>query len=83
MSVKESRGDCPFYDLGDKITFDGGEIIKEESGRLCLYALSSLFPYITALTRETPEEDWINQKETIQCPDNDRPVIFSISREEK
>lgn len=81
LTVKESRGDCPYYEEGDKITFDGAEIIKEESGKLCLYALSSLFPYITALSRETPEEDWINQKETIQCPDDNRPVIFSVARE--
>jgi uncharacterized repeat protein (TIGR04076 family) len=62
------------------ITFKGGEIIKEESGRLCLYALSALFPYVTALTRDTPKEDWINRKKTIQCPDDARPVIFEIER---
>ncbi len=83
LTVKETRGErpCGYYKVGDKITFQGAEIIKEESGRLCLYALSSLFPYITALSRETPKEDWINRKETIQCPDDARPVIFKVERE--
>jgi len=40
-----------------------------------------LAPYLTALCRDTPKEDWINYKETIQCPDVDRPVIFKIERE--
>lgn len=81
LRVKESRGDCPYYEVGDKITFQGAEIIKDESDNLCLYALSSMFPYITALTRDTPEEDWINRKESIQCPDDARPVIFQVERE--
>jgi len=41
----------------------------------------SLAPYLTALCRDTPEDDWINYKETIQCPDADRPVIFKVERE--
>ena len=83
LTVKETRGErpCGYYKVGDKITFHGAEIIKEESGRLCLYALSSLFPYITALSRDTPDEDWINRKASIQCPDDARPVIFKVERE--
>ena len=83
LTVQEARGEqpCGYYKVGDKITFEGAEIMKDESGRLCLYALSSLFPYITALSRDTPQDDWINRKETIQCPDDNRPVIFKITRE--
>ncbi|MBS7637654.1 TIGR04076 family protein [Candidatus Bathyarchaeota archaeon] len=83
LTVLETRGErpCSYYKVGDRITFEGAEIVKEESDRLCIYALSALFPYITALTRDTPKEDWINRKETIQCPDDARPVIFKITRE--
>jgi uncharacterized repeat protein (TIGR04076 family) len=83
LTVKETRGEnpCRKYKVGDKITFQGADIIKEESGNLCLYALSALFPYVTSLSRDTPKTDWINRKETIQCPDNNRPVIFKIKRE--
>jgi uncharacterized repeat protein (TIGR04076 family) len=80
LTVKESRGNCPYYKVGDKITFDGGEIIKDKSDRLCLYALSALTPYLTALYRDTPKSDWINRKEVIQCPDANRPVIFKVER---
>ncbi|MBS7640949.1 MAG: TIGR04076 family protein [Candidatus Bathyarchaeia archaeon] len=81
LIVKESRGDCPYYKVGDKITFEEAEIIKEESDRLCIYALAALAPYLTALCRDTPKEDWINRKELIQCPDVNRPVIFMVERE--
>lgn len=81
LTVKESRGNCPYYKVGDKITFEEAEIVKEKSDRLCLYALLSLAPYLTALCRDTPKEDWINYKEIIQCPDADRPVIFKLERE--
>ena len=83
LTVKEKKGDCPFYDEGDKIVFQGSELLKEESDNLCMYALSSILPYVSALTRETPSEDWINGKETIQCPDSNRPIIFEISREKQ
>jgi uncharacterized repeat protein (TIGR04076 family) len=81
LTVKESRGNCPYYRVGDKIVFEDAEIIKEESGRLCIYALTALAPYLTALCRDTPREDWINRKEVIQCPDVNRPVIFKVERE--
>ena len=80
LRVKESKGDCPYYKVGYKITFEEPEIIKEESDRLCLYALLALAPYLTALCRDTPKEDWVNYKRTIQCPDSDRPVIFEVER---
>ena len=64
-----------FYD------YEETEIVKEKSDRICLYALVSMAPYLTALCRDTPEDDWINYKETIQCPDADRPVIFKVERE--
>jgi uncharacterized repeat protein (TIGR04076 family) len=81
LTVKESRGDCPYYQVGDRLTFEGGEIVKEESDRLCLYALSSMIPYLTALCRDTPKKDWINRKAVLQCPDVNRPVIFKVDRE--
>jgi uncharacterized repeat protein (TIGR04076 family) len=79
LKVKESKGNCPYYKVGDKITFEEPEIIKEESIDY-VYALLALAPYLTALCRDTPSEDWINHKRTIQCPDSDRPVIFEVER---
>jgi uncharacterized repeat protein (TIGR04076 family) len=81
LTVKESRGDCPYYKVGDKIVFEDAEIVKEESGRLCIYALMALAPYLTALCRDTAKEDWINNVEVIQCPDPKRAVVFKVERE--
>jgi uncharacterized repeat protein (TIGR04076 family) len=54
--------------------------VKEESGRLCIYVLMALAPYLTALCRDTPKEDWINNVEVIQCPDPKRAVVFKVER---
>jgi len=42
--------------------------------------LLSMAPYLTALCRDTPEHEWINHKEIIQCPDSGRAVIFKVKR---
>lgn len=82
LEVKEVRGNCAAgYKPGDKIVVKDPIIIMEETDRVCLYALGSLLPYLTALDRETKREDWINQKEEIQCPDPLNTVIFRVSRE--
>ena len=49
LTVKESKGNCPYYRIGDKITYEEPEIIKEKSGGLCLYALLSLAPYLACM----------------------------------
>jgi len=38
LTVKESRGNCPYHKVGDQITFEDPEIVKAEGGNLCLYA---------------------------------------------
>ena len=83
LTVKETCGEhpCGYYQVGDKITFEGAEIVKEKSGKLCIYALSALLPYISALGFDTAKENWINNKESLQCPDDGRPVIFKVERE--
>ena len=50
---------------------------------LCMYALPALLPYLTAYCRQTPEDDWINMKKELQCPDNTNAVIFGLERIEK
>ncbi|WP_456468949.1 hypothetical protein [Archaeoglobus sp.] len=48
-----------------------GDTIEVEDpvikGKLCIYALSALIPYITASYRETSSDDWINAVEYLQC----------------
>lgn len=80
LTVKESKGDCPYYKVGDKLVIDGSLLVTNESDNVCLNALGAVLPYLTALNRETAPEDWINKKRELQCPDNNRPVIFGIKR---
>lgn len=76
--VEDVKGRCyAGYERGDTIEVED-PIIK---GKLCVYALSALIPYITAACRVTPQDDWINAVEVLQCPDPKNTVKFRIVRE--
>jgi len=48
--VREIRGCCAAgLKVGDRIVFRGANIVKEESGPLCGYALSNIYPSIFAV----------------------------------
>lgn len=48
--VREIRGSCAAgLKVGDRIIFRGANIVKEESGPLCGYALSNIFPSVFAV----------------------------------
>ncbi len=82
MEVKEVKGECAAgYKVGDKLVIEEPSIISSESSNVCLYALGALLPYLTALYRDTPEEDWINQIDELQCPDPINTVKFRILRQ--
>jgi len=85
VTVKSVKGFCSAgYKPGDFFMLRDGLLI--EAGKpagLCIYALPALIPYLTAYCRETPPEDWINNKQELQCPDNDNAVIFGLERVDK
>ncbi len=77
--VEDVKGECyAGYQKGDVIEVED-PVVK---GKLCIYALSALIPYITAAYRKTPSDDWINAVEVLQCPDPVNAVTFKIVREE-
>ena len=39
-------------------------------------------PYLTVAYRKTPEDDWINMVQELQCPDPVNTVVFKVVREE-
>ncbi len=48
--VREIRGRCAAgLKVGDRMVFRGANIVKEESGPLCGYALSNIYPSIFAV----------------------------------
>lgn len=76
--VEDVKGKCyAGYERGDTIEVED-PVIK---GKICIYALSALIPYITAAYRETLPDDWINVVEVLQCPDPENTVRFRIIRE--
>jgi uncharacterized repeat protein (TIGR04076 family) len=82
IEVKSVKGYCSAgYKEGDKIVIgESGIDISRTNCNICIYAISSLIPYITAFSRETSEDDWINMLEELQCPDSANTVTFKMSR---
>lgn len=84
-TVKSVGGYCSAgYRVGDYFYIRNGLMIEPgQPKELCMYALPAFIPYLTAFCRETPQDDWINSKEELQCPDNTNPVVFTIERFER
>ena len=82
LTVKSVKGNCAAgYRVGDYFTIKDGLMIEPgEPKGLCMYAIPALLPYLTAYCRNTPEDDWINFKQELQCPDNTNAVIFGLER---
>jgi len=81
LTVKSVAGYCSAgYEVGETFITDGVTIKGERGQGICLYAIPSLTPYLAAFCRETPESDWINQLNELQCPDSTNTVKFSIER---
>jgi uncharacterized repeat protein (TIGR04076 family) len=75
--VENVKGECyAGYERGEVIEVDD-PIVK---GKICIYALSALIPYLTAACRASPS-DWINSVEVLQCADPKNTVTFRIIRE--
>ena len=92
IRVREIRGSCPVYKVGDKIVIDAPEILLSRTDALCTHALSTLLHYTTIL-----EHDWCPVKlglttsqnpehAYMQCVDPGKPytdggtVVFECRR---
>ncbi|MEW6275928.1 MAG: TIGR04076 family protein [Bacillota bacterium] len=81
VKVKSVKGECAAgYKVGDMFTVTDPVVVPRENCPLCIYALSTLFPYLTAAYRETDTGDWIHQVTEIQCPDSKNTVVFELKR---
>ncbi len=73
ITVHRIKGECPVYDVGDKIVVDGPEIDIDRTDALCTHALSALLHYTTALEKGvSPVELGLSKEEGIaymQCVD--------------
>ncbi|MDI6704010.1 MAG: TIGR04076 family protein [bacterium] len=92
VKVKEIKGRCPVYKIGDKIVLDEGyKMNLEETTAVCMHSLSSLLPYYNAIAKgiepkrlglaKTEREDYAY----VQCLDpceytQGGTVVFEIGR---
>jgi len=89
VRVKEIKGHCPVYKVGDSFRLEQGYRLISEIP-LCMHSLASLLPHYNAL-RVSESDEWglagkeDKEKAYIQCLDpylytGGGTVIFEISR---
>ena len=78
VDVKERCG--AKHKPGDEFYIRGEGTIEIPSGKkVCIFALNSLFPFLTTKQREDElhHDDWVAETETLCCPDP-KGVVFKI-----
>jgi uncharacterized repeat protein (TIGR04076 family) len=90
VRVKEIRGHCPTFKLGDSFVLKAGYQLVSDIP-VCMHALAALMPFYNALCVSDPAQWGLDGKEDkskayIQCPDpfdctNGGTVIFEISKQ--
>ena len=91
IRVKEIKGHCPVYKIGDKIVLDEGYRLNlEETDSMCLHSVASILPYYIALYRGVDLQELglsrDGKKAHVQCLDpcdytDGGTVIFEIEKE--
>jgi uncharacterized repeat protein (TIGR04076 family) len=92
--VKEIKGKCPVYKIGDTIIIRDGYILDtKNSTEVCMHSLGSLMPYYVALSKGiSPESLGLSGPKQgvayLQCLDpceltGGGTVIFEVSAEDK
>jgi len=79
VEVKERCG--ARHKVGDTFYIRGeGTIEVPARKRVCIFALNSLFPFLTAKQREDelPDDDWIAETDLLTCPDP-KGIIFKVT----
>jgi uncharacterized repeat protein (TIGR04076 family) len=92
ITVKEMRGNCPVFKVGDKIVVESPKIVIEKTNNICLHAFGCMLSMLVPLSRGisfkklglAKEED---ETGYMQCLDPGKPytnggtVLFEIKRE--
>jgi uncharacterized repeat protein (TIGR04076 family) len=90
VKVKEIKGTCPVYSLGDSILIKKGYILDtKNSCAVCMHSLASIMPYYVALSKGiSPQTLGLSEskeaKAYLQCLDpcevtGGGTVIFEIT----
>ena len=79
--VVDMKGKCPYHKKGDFIEVDN-DLLEIPSGRkMCIWSLSALMPFLSAVQRKHAEpDDWLSNVDYIQCPDSAVEVLWEIEK---
>lgn len=66
---------CPRYQVGDQVVFEGAAINKEKSAEICMVAMTAIYPFVYAARRGGSVKP-----SPVQCPDCEECVRFQIER---
>lgn len=80
ITVEEVKGFCDLpMKVGDTFEIDGGRLIIPPGKHVCIWALSSMMPFLTVKQRKTAEvNDWIPTTSRLCCPDPNGMVIYRV-----
>ena len=92
ISVKEIRGNCPVFNVGDRIVVESPKIIVEKTDNICVHAFGCMLSMIVPLSRgisfkELGVATEESEKGYFQCLDPGKPytdggtVLFEMRRE--
>ena len=94
IRVKEIKGKCPVFKVGDKMVIESPKIVVDETSNLCVHALGCMLSMIVPLSHGISFKELGLAKDEeergyIQCLDPGKPhtnggtVLFEIKRERK
>ena len=76
VTIKDIRGICSVYEIGDEFLIDRGYVLRSERGvPVCMHSLSALMPFYVALSKGIPAENLGLAREgapevaLVHCPD--------------
>ncbi|MBM4386542.1 MAG: TIGR04076 family protein [Deltaproteobacteria bacterium] len=82
VSVAEVKERCGAkHKVGDSFYIRGkGRLVSTDDKGICVYALSSLLPFLMLKQRESApgEDDWVPEIKYLSCPDA-LGVVFEIT----
>jgi len=92
ITVKEIRGNCPVFNVGDRIVVESPKIVVDKTDNICIHAFGCMLSMIVPLSRGISFRQLGLAKENsdkgyIQCLDPGKPythggtVLFEIQRE--
>lgn len=85
VRVVVDRADNPRCSLavGDYFDVVGSTIEMPQNKPFCAYAIAAVVPVLSSRLSDLPEDDWLERKPWICCPDPRDGVVMRLDRLER